>query len=208
MKTYVRVSDILARLQSFKDIDPDILKAKADIGTEVHAAIYQDVHNEHIIMSTQRAEAYFDSYKIWNEKVNPKYTMMEMRLFDDNLMITGQLDALIADENGPILIDYKTSSKANEKIWNMQAHFYWYLLSANKMNVGTRMQWINLRQKKIDCVNDDGEPILDDWGNKLQKYVPLEPKVYEFNFNPKVLQECIDEANKYWDEKADNFDLD
>ena len=208
MKTYVRVSDILARLQNFSTIDPDILANKAAIGDEVHAAIYKDVNNENVTLSTQRAEAYFDSYKLWHSEEKPIYLMMETRLFDDNLMITGQMDALIDHKDGPILIDYKTSAKPNEKIWCMQAHFYWYLLHTNKMNVGNRMRWINLKQKKVPIVDDDGEPIRDDWNTIQYQYIPLKPKVHEFNFDPKVLQECIDEANKYWEDKANNFDID
>jgi hypothetical protein len=124
-------------------------------------------------------------------------------------MITGQMDAIIDSPDGPILIDYKTSAKANEKIWNMQAHFYWYLVKANKIEIGTKMRWINLRQKKVDLINYDGQPILDDFtGMIIKTYEALAPKVYEFTFSEKVLQECIEEAEMYWEEKANNFDVD
>ncbi len=209
MKNYVRVSDILSRLQNFGSIDQDVLAAKAAIGTNVHDAIYNDVQNKCANLETDRAEAYFDSYQMWRDETCPKYLMMESRLFDDNLMITGQMDAIIEGDFGPCLLDYKTSAKANEKIWNMQAHFYWYLCKANKIEVGNQMLWINLRHRKVNQVNDDGQPILDDFtGMPLMTYEAMKPKVYEFTFDQNVLQECIDEVNKYWEEKANNFDID
>lgn len=209
MKNYVRVSDILARLQNFGSIDQDVLAAKAAIGTNVHDAINKFVLNQPYEHQCERERAYFNSFLSWNYKTNPKFLMMEARLFDDNLMITGQMDAIIDSPYGPVLLDYKTSSKANEKIWNMQAHFYWYLAKANKVEVGNHMLWINLRHKKVNKVNDDGQPILDDFtGMPIMTYEGTNPKVYEFTFDQNVLQECIDEANKYWEEKANNFDID
>src|SRR5574338_1223303 len=145
MRSYVRISDILARLQSFTHIDHDVLAAKAEIGTRVHDAINkdsQDIFNDDIEKGS-REQAYFSSYLLWKARENPQYLMMETRLFDDNLMITGQMDALIAGKDGPILIDYKTSAKPNLEIWNMQAHFYWYLMNANNIKIGNTMKWIN-----------------------------------------------------------------
>jgi hypothetical protein len=209
MKNYVRVSDILARLQNFGSIDHDVLAAKAQIGTNVHESIQKYILKQPYEHKCDRERAYFNSFLQWYEKADPKYLVMEARLFDDNLMITGQMDAIIDSADGPILIDYKTSAKANEKIWNMQAHFYWYLVSANKIEIGTKMRWINLRHKKVNLVNNDGQPIMDGFtGMNIMTYEAVAPKVYEFTFSQKVLQECIDEANKYWEDKANNFDID
>lgn len=188
MSKYVRVSEILARLQSYADVDPEVLEAKAKIGTNVHQAIVQDCAGEFIVLESDRAHAYFESYKM-----NPhhgKPIVQIPRLFCDTLMITGECDGLLDDCQ---LIDWKCSASPNPKIWNMQAHFYWYLLHENGYNVDDKMLWVNLRHTKH--IKKDPETNIG-----YVQYHALSPVVHEFKFDEKVLSECIDEANKYWEE--------
>jgi hypothetical protein len=188
LKGCVRVSDILKRLYDFGDIDPVVLEAKAKIGTNVHKAIVDDCSGEFPVLETDRAQAYFDSYKRW---VKPPIHIRQIpRLFCHDLKITGECDGLL---NNFQLIDWKCSASANKRIWEMQAHFYWYLLDVNGISVSDKMLWINLRhQKKIrkDPNSNIGRVI----------YVPLDPVIYEFVFDENILSDCISEAHKYWEE--------
>jgi len=188
MSKYVRVSEILARLQSYADVDPEVLEAKAKIGTNVHKAIVQDCAGEFVVLESDRAHAYFESYKLWNVK-KPNIVQVP-RLYCDELMITGECDGLL---NETQLIDWKCSATANAKIWNMQAHFYWYLLKVNNYKVTDHMLWVNLRHSKH--IKKDPKTNLG-----YVQYHALSPVVHEFSFDEKVLSECIDEANKYWEE--------
>lgn len=188
MSKYVRVSEILARLQSYADVDPEVLEAKAKIGTNVHQAIVQDCANDFIVLESDRAHAYFESYKM--NKFHGQPIIQIPRLYCDTLMITGECDGLLNDCR---LIDWKCSASPNLKIWNMQAHFYWYLLHENGYNVDDKMLWVNLRHTKQ--IKKDPKTNI---GYVL--YHALSPVVHEFTFDEKVLSECIDEANRYWEE--------
>lgn len=205
---HMRVSEILARLQNFSAIDQAILSAKAEIGTNVHKAITQSAQGQTISDLTQREMAYYDSYDLFRNEYNPTYIMLEARFNDDNLMITGEIDALAKIGDDLVILDWKTSSSANKKIWEMQAHFYWYLLNGNKIPVGNKMLWVHLRQDKVFTLDEDGNRVLDWTGQPEYQYQSKKPKVYEFNWNSKVLSECIQEAEKAWDEKKDRFDID
>lgn len=189
MATHVRVSEILSRLQSFADIDPEVLAAKSLIGTNVHKAILQDCEGEFAILESDRARAYYQSYEVWR-KTNTDPIKQIPRLYCDTLMLTGECDGLLNNEH---IIDWKCSASANQKIWNMQAHFYWYLLKQNGHNPSHTMTWVNLRHKKL--IKKDPKTNIGEF-----VYLPLDPIAYEFKFNENVLSDCIDEVHKYWHE--------
>ena len=176
MKLYARVTDILAQLQDFGNINPEVLAAKAKLGTQIHAAIDAHVAGEFYTIPSEKAQKYFDSYLKWGSKHVCEYVEREKRLFDDQLMITGQFDGLVNfRDKQHVLIDYKTSYKASPDIWILQAHFYWYLCNRNGIPAGDTMQWINLNR------------------------TGTEAKVYEFTFSEGVLFKCIELANQFWE---------
>ena len=204
MSKHVRVSEILARLQSYADIDPEVLEAKAKIGTNVHKAIVQDCAGEFVVLESDRAHAYFESYKQWKNSWKKQIPIEQVpRLYCDKLMLTGECDGLligVESYNGisrwkqePMLVDWKCSASPNLKIWNMQAHFYWYLLHENGYVTSDSMYWVNLRHTKH--IKKDPETNLG-----YCTYHALSPVVHEFQFDEKVLSECIDEVNRYWEE--------
>lgn len=205
---HMRVSEILARLQNFGSIDKAILKAKAEIGTNVHKAITKTAQGQALSELNQREMAYYQSYEMFRNEYDPSYIMLETRFNDDNLMITGEIDALAKVKGDVVILDWKTSASANKKIWEMQAHFYWYLLNASKIPITNKMIWVHLRQEKSFERNDDGTVVLDWTGQPIVEYIPKKPKVYEFKWDSKVLQECIIESEKCWEEKKERFDLD
>lgn len=206
---HVRVSEILAQFRDFSQIDQRVLTEKQDIGTEVHKNIHLhtkgvlpifdkfpvrnfNIENGFIIDEKgekkpdlrilrweERGEGYFESYLRWEEKEQPSYEMMEERFFCDNLMVTGQMDAIVRKGDGLMLIDYKCSASADLEIWGMQAHFYKYLLEMNGIVVGEEMHWIK----------------LDKSGKK--------PNVSKIMYDEKVMDRCIEAAIRYWEERSD-----
>lgn len=201
MKSYLRVSEILGRLQDFSKIDPEVLAEKCRIGTNVHESILQDSLGDFPLLETERAAAYFGSYAIFKAKEKPTYKMQVPRLYDDELMITGEIDGLVEGSlNVPYIIDWKCSANANEEIWEMQAHFYWYLLKSNNIEIAPNMKWVNLRVRKTW---EEGK-----CGEKIARYHAAKPKVHDFMFNENVLSRCIDEANRAWEEKRNSLVLD
>jgi hypothetical protein len=186
---YLRVTEILSRLQSFKHIDKEVLEAKADIGTNVHEAINNDLTGNPQIELSNREQAYFDSYKMLKK---PECFSTENRYYDDALIITGQIDVVARFNEGLCLIDWKTSAKANHEIWKMQAHFYWYLLKQNGVDISDVMYFVNLRHRKVFIDGDLGE--------KITYYEPIIPTIHCYMFENEVLEKCIEEAHKSWSE--------
>lgn len=193
---YVRVSTILSRFESYDHIDKELLEAKAKIGTNVHQAIIQDCADGFYILETERAKAYFESYRMWKDKQEAKPVITQVpRLYCDEVMLQGECDGLLNE----VLIDWKCSANAHEENWSRQAHMYWYLLTQNGYKPQDVMRWINLRHKKSIKYGKAGMNTV--------KYYPLEPKVYTFKFDEDVLQECLNEVICYYEEKACAMDL-
>lgn len=177
-KRYARVSSVLAPLTDFDAINPYVLDRKADIGTSAHQAIADDLAG---LPPTPRHAAlpYYLSWCAWQQEAQPVYELSEQRLFDDQLMITGQLDGLVSlpidyvhkalvkakletrlqlNTNSQkliehVLIDYKTRTSENKITWPLQANLYAHLLICNGQPVQDFA--IFLRLKK-----NGGLPIL------------------------------------------------
>lgn len=181
-KKYVRVSEILSAFNNFNHINPSILAAKAQIGTNVHEAIESIINDEFPIISHKEL-GYVQSYEKWQQEQKPTYLMTEKRFYDDKLMITGKIDALVSfpDHQQVVLIDFKTSVKENPITWPMQAHLYYYLLQQNNLeHVTPCFQFIK----------------LDKSGKQ--------PKVYKYDFDNQILTKCLDAVKAFWMKSVDN----
>jgi hypothetical protein len=129
----------------------------------------------------ERGLGYFRSYCMWEKEKKPKYELMERRFNDPEMMITGRIDALLCSEGFPILLDFKCSYSPDHEIWCMQAHFYWYLLKQNGFKILPKFLFLQLKPLK------DG---------KTQR--PIE---HWYDFDQQVLERCMLEAQKCWEEK-------
>lgn len=195
MSTHVRVSEILAQFKDFSSIDPRVLNTKANIGTEVHHNIHMhtkglipvydswptfNYHTSEITGWDDRGEGYFRSYLKYEEAVNPFYLSMEQRFYCDDLMITGQVDAIqLNDDDQAFIIDFKCSYSVDLEMWSMQAHYYKYLTEKFGIHTADYFKFIQLKK--------DGS----------------KPKIVEIKFDEEVMQRCIDEAILYWERKND-----
>lgn len=131
---YVRVSEILRPFQDYSHIPPDILARKAEIGTEVHAAI-EAFYKEDFHPLSSSARPYFHSFKSAFNTQLSTYTplVLEKRLYSEKMHITGQIDAILTQGDSYYIFDWKTSANANERAWRMQLCLYALLVQENKI---------------------------------------------------------------------------
>ena len=115
-KKYLRVTDIIKRLCAPLPPDVELMsKAKGLIGTDVHAYIDNYLQQKPVFCSElSREHAYFESWRNWYTLEQPPILLSEQRFYCDELMITGQIDAVMSFNGMPVLVDYKTSSAEGE----------------------------------------------------------------------------------------------
>lgn len=165
---YTRVTEIFRQWDRFGNICPDVLARKAELGTNVHHAI--KAHFEGIFYPLSDKESlYFDSFVRWHKLTNPTFHDVEFRMYDDNLMITGAIDALVTLQNSNelILVDYKTSASADHKFWPLQAGFYHMLVKDSGRPISDRVLFIQLDKE-----------------GKM-------PKVHEYFITPTIMAVCL-----------------
>ena len=181
-KEYARVSDVLRPYSDFSHIDPEVLQRKAEIGTQVHEAISDDINMRFPVVSPS-SQGYLDSYLKWRHETNPIFLQSESRYFDDTKMLTGCIDALaiLQGSSEPVLVDFKTSAQESREVWPMQAHLYDYLLRCNGIDPDTRFLFVKLNK----------------WGDL--------PIVFEYKFQKNIMAKCMEAIDLYWkDRKSDS----
>lgn len=143
---YTRVTEILGQWHKYDHIDPFVLANKASIGTMVHEeieAFEKTIQREPL---PQSAQGFFDSYKKWRKSFPYPFIHQETRLYDEDLKITGQFDAIvdIPESKTKHLIDFKCTAQADHKIWPLQAAFYWLLSKSNGIQLSPVCYFIKL----------------------------------------------------------------
>lgn len=124
---YVRVSEVLAQWKLLDHIPPNILQKAAERGTHIHQEIY--LWSQGLATSQ---EPMFYSYQCWMAATDAVPFVTEYRVYDDNLKVTGCIDALMDLGDGHFtLVDYKTSANEDPKMWPLQGAFYHYLIKNN-----------------------------------------------------------------------------
>lgn len=173
-RLYARVSDILKPFSNFDGIDPNVLSNKAQIGTNIHQAIHDEVSGEMPIVNEDNV-GYFKSFKSWREALLPKFFHTEKRYFDNEKMVTGQIDALITlpGSEEPLLIDYKTSVQESPT-WIMQAHLYYDLVAKSGLAIAQRCLFV-----------------------KLHKF-GMFPMVFEYKINKNMHAKCMKAVDDFW----------
>lgn len=126
-------------------IDVDVLDNKANIGTNVHTAIEAYLDGFTVPLE-ERERLYFDSFLKWYESSKCEVVEKEDRYYDDELMITGKIDALVKfpGSDDLILLDFKTSAQESPKIWPLQAAMYYHLLKKNGKTISDRLLFLKL----------------------------------------------------------------
>jgi hypothetical protein len=134
---YTRVSEVLSLFSDLKSIPPDILANAASRGTAVHFLCESLVLNhvddmEEIVREYTRNEEHFqkeliqvnhlvNSFKKWSK--GKAFANTLDRLYDEELMLTGEVDLVYRDERGYVLVDLKTPA-SESKSWLLQGSAY------------------------------------------------------------------------------------
>lgn len=173
-ENYARVSDILRPFTDFSSISPDVLEAKAALGTEVHGIVNDHIAGQNTL-SFDRSHGYFSSWLKWAGATKPTFLITEVRFYCKEKMLTGAIDALVTIPgiDLPILCDWKTSV-TESPTWVLQAHLYRYLLMANMLDIAPYCFFIKLAK--------DGKP----------------PKVYTYQWSENTHAKCMIAIEDFW----------
>jgi hypothetical protein len=144
-ENYIRVSELLNPWKAWGTIPQQVIDTKAIIGTNVHEAINAHISGFPIQDLEPREKLYYESYLRWEEKHEPSYALTEQRYYNEGLMLTGQIDAILSDGT---IIDYKTSSIVLHKHWAVQLGWYYLLAQHNGIEVNPRAFMLQLRENK------------------------------------------------------------
>lgn len=166
---YTRVSSVLSPFMRMDKINTEVLANAANRGTRVHLAadaILADVGYPF----EEQDEGYIESFKLWVP--GKKFLERPQRLYDDEFMITGDLDLLYDNGNGITLVDLKTSS-AVSKSWMLQGSAYSYMAKKLGYEI-TKIEFVKL--------------------DKSGKY----PKIYNYEENFGLFLHCLEVYNYFF----------
>lgn len=153
---YTRVSSLISELSHYGNINKQILKEKARLGTFIHNKISQILEinlgtedqtiNKDAIESINNeikaidihsdTKYYLDGFiQLCKEKtiLSKNHIAIEKRYYNDEYMISGQIDLLTQYEDKIILIDWKTTSVLHEVAASVQMYFYKMLVEESEM---------------------------------------------------------------------------
>lgn len=160
LSNYTRVSSILSMMPTLdsdlkwgfpmQQLDQDMLKRKADLGTAVHEAIAAHIWGKfHPV--TDKEEGYVNSFLEWEKAhgpfpIIPHPPITENRLFYEPMKLTGCIDLMVRRQDNPIytIYDYKCTVAEDKKKWPMQATFYHFLARVNGFKVRDQVHFLQL----------------------------------------------------------------
>ncbi|MCF1193240.1 PD-(D/E)XK nuclease family protein, partial [Mangrovimonas sp. AS39] len=123
---------------------------------------------------------YIDSYEKW--AAGKHFLLAPKRLYDDELMITGLVDAIYKDGENLVLVDYKTPARES-KTWAMQASAYSFMCKKNGYNI-SRIEFVKL--------------------DKTGK----EPKIYAYMEDMQMFNKVLECYRYFFTDKNEEIELD
>lgn len=162
---YTRVTEILYPFSGLSSINPEVVAHAAARGTHVHNVCESIMQGLGEWNDNVEAIPYISSFKLWYEN-KPKVIEIEKRFFDDDMMITGQVDMIIETPEGLAIADLKTSS-APSKTWALQGSAYAYMAKNQGYDI-----------KKIMFIH--------------LKKTGKTPKIYEYEDHFPLFKKCFD----------------
>jgi len=140
---HTRVSDVLYPFSGIKDVPKEIVENAAKRGTVVHQfcdsfidglgeigleTAVRSYENEdlvgHFEKELELVKGFLKSFKDWAE--GKKFLPKAPRFFCDTHWITGEADRFYEEEDGIVLVDFKTPA-SESKSWLLQGSAYSYL---------------------------------------------------------------------------------
>jgi hypothetical protein len=165
---YTRVTDIISRYSGIESIPKDLLDRAAHRGTLTHKYIEGVVNGSPCPFIPPEIECYVNGFEeFWkvHETAYGKHKMeTEVRLYDEERMITGCIDLVQHTDNGIILYDWKTSSRP-QKTWRLQGAAYRWLAEKIYPNI-SKFIFVHLKKdgkyslKEYDTHVEDLETFL------------------------------------------------
>lgn len=122
---YHRVTEVLYPFSGLQYVQKEVIDRAATRGTYVHSACEGIMRGLGNWESPEGIQGYVDSFMSWWGK-GREIVDIERRFYDDEYMLTGQVDALIKMHDGIYVVDLKTSANPS-KTWPLQGSAYAYL---------------------------------------------------------------------------------
>ncbi len=119
----VRITDALSPYTGYGKVDPEVLENAGRRGTRVHEWIDDYIKGIDGWNEDSGIGGYLESFKLFWYAFNPKPIIKEQRFYNEEHMITGQVDLIAEIADKRVLIDWKTSSSVN-KTYPIQAAAY------------------------------------------------------------------------------------
>lgn len=140
MTDFTRVTECLYHFSGLSKINPEILANACKRGTIVHSicdAIIEGIGTGEIF---PECEGYILSFKSW--VINKKFIPKPARFYDNELMLTGECDAIYEEDGKLVVVDFKTSAKES-KTWSLQGSAYMHLAKICGYEI-SRIEFIKL----------------------------------------------------------------
>lgn len=146
-KGYSRVTEILYPFSGLEKIDPAVVSNAAQRGTRVHHACEAIANGLGDWFVEDDIRGYVDSFKQWWH-LGHSVIAIEQRFYCSELMITGQVDFVLQQENGAVILDLKTPMRPS-KTWPLQGSAYAYMARQSGYNItGIHFLQLNKHGKK------------------------------------------------------------
>lgn len=158
---YPRVTHIISKQNEaeYRGVPLKYLADAAIKGKTVHEYCSAYLNKVWIPEIIPEYQPYFDAFKKWADQNICEVLATDHRFYDDELKFSGEVDALIIDnERRTVLIDIKTSSKFSRS-WPLQLSAYHHLCLKDKRRID---RVINLHIRK-HSVSTDESAVCDDY---------------------------------------------
>lgn len=132
-KRYLRVTEILSPFSGLNNINPNVLQHAANRGTRVHKACEAIVEGLGDWSIDDEIYGYVESFKKWWDEGH-KVLSVEQRFFCSDLMITGQIDLILEEGDGAVILDIKTPVRPS-KTWPLQGAAYAHMAKKSGYNI-------------------------------------------------------------------------
>lgn len=148
---FTRVSTILQAFSGLEEVNSEILQIACQRGEIVHWACECLVKNlgifsleenveaycrnrEHTLKELEKVNGCIASFQRWRDSVKPKNIQFVKRLYNQDYMITGEIDMLYEGSNGLTLLDIKTSCSESPS-WLLQGSCYSFMLKEHGYDI-------------------------------------------------------------------------
>lgn len=143
----IRVTQVLSFFQNMWKIPQDVLDRKAQIGTELHEAIFRYFFTQDAMLDVGREWfPYLESFHEWAKERKLSVKFFEERIINEELGLSGKPDAILEIDGVSYLFDWKTSAKDDPVCWRLQGTAYIHLLRLAGHTLSDTFYFLKLRK--------------------------------------------------------------